>query len=182
MRIGIDLDDTICNTTEIVHNRLERYAKEENLNPLDIMNDEVLKNSFFSIYLEDIYSNAEPKSGALGVLKRLKSRGNEIYIITARRSNFVPSIKAVIPITENWLNKNHIEVDGIITSAYGETKADVCKRYSIDLMIDDDPYNYKKIVSLGKKCLLFDDHERYNLREDYVTSWQEVESYIERNH
>ena len=47
MRIGIDLDDTICRTSEIVHDRLEKYAKKEELNPLDIMNDEDLKREFF---------------------------------------------------------------------------------------------------------------------------------------
>lgn len=35
MKIGIDLDDTICRTTEIVHKKLEEYAENLNLNPLD---------------------------------------------------------------------------------------------------------------------------------------------------
>ncbi|MCI8460050.1 MAG: hypothetical protein HFE81_01505 [Bacilli bacterium] len=181
MRIGIDLDDTICQTTEIVQNRLKRYATEEKMNPLDIINDDFLKHSFFSIYLEDIYLNVDVKKDAINVLKRLRSRGNEIYVVTARRSDYVPSVTDVIKITERWLNENNIEVDGIITAAYGETKADVCKRYNIDIMIDDDPYNYKKIVSSGTKCLLFDDKERYDLKNNYVTSWLEIEKYIERN-
>ena len=50
MRIGIDLDDTICNTTKIVQDRVKRYADEEGLNDLDIMNDEVLKQNFFKYY------------------------------------------------------------------------------------------------------------------------------------
>ncbi len=181
MRIGVDLDDTICRTTEIVQDRLEKYSKSVKLNPLDIINDEVLYKSFFSIYLEDIYSNVEIKRDVNKVLKRLRSKGNEIYIVTARRSDYVPTVKDVIVITKEWLEKNKIEVDGIIVSAYGETKADVCKRYDIDLMIDDDPYNYKMIVSKGKKCLLFDDRERYNLKDDYITSWLDIEKYIERN-
>lgn len=181
MRIGVDLDDTICRTTEIVQDRLEKYAESKNLNPLDIMNDEVLHKAFFSIYLEDIYTNAEVKRDVVKVLKRIKNRGNEIYIVTARRNDYVPTVKDVIKITKEWLEKNEIEADGIIVSAYGETKADVCKRYDIDLMIDDDPYNYKMIISNGKKCLLFDDRERYNLKNDYITSWLDIEKYIERN-
>ena len=181
MRIGVDLDDTICRTTEIVHNRVEKYAEDENLNPLDIMNDEELKQNFFSIYLEDIYTNVEIKKDVSKVLKRLRNKGNEIYIISARRNDFVPTVQNVIKITEKWLKKENINVDAIIVSAYGETKADVCKRYNIDLMIDDDPYNYKKIVSVGKKCLLFDDREKYNLKQDYVTNWLDIEKYIERN-
>ena len=51
MRIGVGFDDTICRTTEIVHDRVEKYALSERLNALDIMNDEFLKEGFFSIYL-----------------------------------------------------------------------------------------------------------------------------------
>ena len=46
MRIGVGFDDTICRTTEIVHDRVEKYAAAENLNPLDIMNDEFLLGIF----------------------------------------------------------------------------------------------------------------------------------------
>ena len=92
MRIGVGFDDTICRTTEIVHDRVEKYALSERLNALDIMNDEFLKEGFFSIYLEDIYANAEIKREVKGVLKRLRSRGNEIYIITSRNNDFVSTV------------------------------------------------------------------------------------------
>lgn len=181
MRIGVDLDDTICRTTEIVHDRIEKYSEAIHMNPLDIMNDEDLKHGFFSIYLEDIYTNVEVKRNVQNVLKRLRSKGNEIYLITARSNSTVPTVKNMFQITYDWLKKNNIEVDAVILSAYGETKADVCKRYEIDLMIDDDPYNYKKITSEGINCILFDDRERYDLKKDYFTNWLDIEKYIERN-
>lgn len=181
MKIGIGIDDTICRTTEIVHDRLEKYAKEKNLNPLDIMNDDKLKNEFFDIYLEDIYSNAEVKRNAKEVIKRLRSKGNEIIIITARSDISIPADESVKDIINKWLNEKEIYVDAIIYAAYGETKAMVCKKLGIDLMIDDDPYNYKEITTLGINCLLFDDREKYQLRENYVTNWLDIEKYIERN-
>ena len=110
MRIGIDMDDTICNTTQIVQDRLKKYASSNNLNELDIMNDEELKQGFFNIYLEDIYTNVTPKEDALRVVKRLKSRGNEIYIITSRSNNFSNTVKNVEEITSSWLKKYGIEV------------------------------------------------------------------------
>lgn len=181
MRIGVDLDDTICRTTEIVHERVEEYAKTIDLNPLDIMNDEYLKQEFFDIYMEDIYTNVVIKKDVCKVLKRLRSKGNEIYIITGRNNHKAKTKKSVMELTQDWLKRNGIEVDEIITSAYGETKADICKKYNIDIMIDDDPFNYKKITSLGKKCLLFDDRGRYDLKKDYVTTWMDIEKYLERN-
>lgn len=181
MRIGVDLDDTICCTTEIVHDRVEKYASMMKLNSLDIMNDELLKMSFYNIYLEDIYTNVEVKRDVCNVLKRLRSKGNEIYIITSRNNSIVPTVNNVVEIIKEWLKNNNIEVDGIITSSYGEGRGSSCKRHKIDLMIDNDPYNYKIISSYGVKCLLFDDKERYDIKNDYVTSWKEIEKYIERN-
>lgn len=182
MRIGVDIDDTICRTTEIVHEKLEEYGKQIDMAPIDIMNDEELKNNFFDIYAVDIYENAVVKRNAAEVLKRLRSKGNEIYLITSRSNSFATSENNGFEITEKWLKKHGIEADAIISSAYGETRAEVCKKYDIDLMIDDDPYNYKKIISIGKKCLLYDDREKYTLKNDYVRNWLEVEKYIERNH
>ena len=181
MRIGIDLDDTICRTTEMVHKKLEEYSKEKNLEILDIMNDEVLKQKFFDKYMEDIYKNAEVKRNVGKVLKRLRSKGNELYIITARSDDFAKMKKKVYDITKDWLDKNDIVVDGIIVSAYGDEKGLICRKNKIDLMIDDDPYNYKKVASKGIKCLLFDDRGKYDMRKDYVTTWLEIEKYIERN-
>lgn len=182
MRIGVDIDDTICRTTEIVHEKLEEYSDHLGINPLDIMNDEELKANFFAIYAQEIYRNAEIKRNVADVLKRLRSKGNEIYLITSRERKFATSDNNVFQITEEWLKEHGIEADAIISSAYGETRAEVCKEYNIDLMIDDNPYNYKKIVSIGKKCLLFDDREKYTLKQDYVSNWLDIEKYIERNH
>ena len=182
MRIGIDLDDTICRTTEIVHKRIEEYASQRNLNPLDVMNDEYLKQEFFDEYLEDIYTNAEVKKSVQEVIKRLRSKGNKIYIITARSNEASKKIKDVEALTRNWFEKHNIIVDEIITSAFGDSKASACRRHHIDLMIDDNPYNYKKITATGTECLLFDDRGRYDLKDHYVTTWYEIEKYIEGNH
>ncbi|MBR3211057.1 MAG: hypothetical protein IKF71_03875 [Bacilli bacterium] len=182
MRIGVDMDDTICRTTEMVHERLEKYAETIHLNPLDIMNDEDLREKFFSVCAEDIYKNAEIKRSVKDVLKRLKSKGNEIYIITAREDNIFSSHLSAYDVTKTWLDEHEIPYDKIITSAYGIHRAEVCKEEKIDLMIDDNPYNFKELQSMGVSCLLFDDREKYVLKEDYVTNWLDIEKYIERNH
>lgn len=178
MRIGIDLDDTICRTTEMVNDKMKEYAKKKNFDILDIMNDEEIKLDFFNEYLPDIYRNVQVKRNARDVMRRLKSKGNELFLITARTNSLVPSVKNVADITEEWLSENDILVDGIFSSAYGEDKAQIMKREKIDIMVDDDPYNYKMIVSNGGRCILFDDREKYDLKENYATSWLEVEKFI----
>ena len=178
MRIGIDLDDTICRTTEMVNDKMKEYAKKKSLDVLDIMNDEDIKLDFFNEYLPDIYRNVKLKRNAKDVIRRLKNKGNQIFLITARTNSLVPSVKDVASITGAWLKDNGIEVDGIFSSAYGEDKAQIMKREKIDLMVDDDPYNYKMIVSRGGCCILFDDREKYDLKENYATDWLEVEKFI----
>ena len=182
MRIGIDIDDTICKTTEIVHDRIKIFASKHNLNPLDIMNDEYLKQEFFDEYLKDIYKNAEVKKNAKEVLDRLRKKGHKIYIITSRSNSSSKKIKDVEKLTRDWLKKHKITVDEIVTSSYGDTKASACRKHHIDLMIDDNPYNYKKIVGTGTRCLLFDDRGRYDIKGYYMSTWNDIEDYIERNY
>ena len=146
MRIGIDLDDTICRTTEMVHNYLEIYSEKTHLNPLDIMNDEDLKEEFFDEYIGKIYEEVEIKKDAKKVLKRLKSKGNEIYIITARRDAITKDGKTILEITKEWLQKNEIFVNKIILSSYGDKKAIICKKYLIEKenIIFDNSFNSLK--------------------------------------
>lgn len=180
MRIGIDIDDTICRTTEKVNELMVVFAKEEGIEPLMIMNYEDIKDKFFDKYLDDIYSTVVVKRNAREVMKRLRSKGNQLFIITARSNTVSREITDVEKLTVDWLDANDIEVDGIFINAYGENKARICKEQKIDIIIDDDPYNYKMISSNGCHCLLYDDREKYNLRDDYVTNWLEVEEYIEK--
>ena len=174
------MDDTICRTTEIVQDRLEQYSQELGINPLDIMNDDELQKNFFAIYAEDIYSHAEIKRNVASVLRRLRSKGNEIYIFTSRGNEFSSSNTNAYDVTKKWLEENQIEVDEIITNVHGEHRAEVIRDNNVDIMIDNDPYNYKNLIALGKKCILFDDRERYALKDNYVTNWLDVEKYIER--
>ena len=86
MRIGIDIDDTICRTTEKVNEYMDLYAKDENIDPLMIMNYEDVKDMFFEAYLEKIYTSVVVKRNAKDVLRRLRKKGNKLFIITARNN------------------------------------------------------------------------------------------------
>ena len=136
MRIGIDLDDTICRTTEMVHEKMDEYSSKTNRDVLEIMSNELIREKFFEEYLPTIYRDVVIKHDVQDVIRRLRNKGNEIFIITGRKRM---KIANVMEITDKWLEDNGIEVDGIFTSAYGESKADVCKREQIDLMVDDNP-------------------------------------------
>ena len=74
MRIGIDIDDTICRTTEKVNEYIDLYAKDENIDPLMIMNYEDVKDMFFEAYLENIYTGVVIKRNCKDVLRRLRKK------------------------------------------------------------------------------------------------------------
>ena len=172
------MDDTICRTTEVVQMKMKEFAKKKNIDVLDIINDIYIKELFFNENVNQIYNEVEIKRNVKDVIRRLRNKGNQIYIITARSEKIAPSLDNVNDLTLKWLEKNDIVVDGIFSSAYGEKKADVCINNNIDIMIDDDPYNYKMLVERGMPCILFDDRDKYNPVENYAKNWLEVEELI----
>ena len=179
MRIGIDLDNTICNTSEIIHDRIKKYAVKKSVSSEVITKDPKLIREFYNDYSIDIFKNVSIKDNVSKVLNNLKNKGDKIYVITARSNDYLKK-SSVEEETFNWLKKHGIIVDDIITNSYGEAKANVCLGYGIDIMIDDDIINYDAINYVGIKCLLFDDMNNYEEHENRVTSWMEVEEYIER--
>ena len=81
MRIGIDLDDTICRTTEMVHEMMDEYSAKTNRDVLEIMSNELIREQFFDEYLPIIYKEVVIKHDVKDVIRRLRNKGNEIYII-----------------------------------------------------------------------------------------------------
>ena len=179
MRIGIDIDDTICKTREMVEVKLSEYCMINNLNYDEVYNNEIMMEKFYDEKLEEIYKYADPKKNVVDVLRRLRNKGNEIYIITARGAQIRTDID-YYKVTVEWLATNGIEIDGIMTSCYGESKVKVCKREKIDLMIESDPYNYKLLTNNNVLTLLFDDKDLVSFGKNDFNSWTEIEKFIEK--
>ena len=178
MRIGIDLDETICNTSKIINEYMNQYALKENIDVDAVM--PTRRDDFFNRYTVDIFKNVEIKPHVSEVLNRLKDEGHELYAITARSGELTSKKIEIVEPTINWLKEHNIKIDKLITNAYHEEKAQVCLENKIDLMIDDDIYNCQEIGKVGIKYLLFDDKNRYDI-SNKVTNWLDIEKIIERN-
>lgn len=183
MRIGIDLDDTITKTDEILFKYAKIYNKEEkilfninreewNLTKAFGWNKENIKE-FFSKYLKSIYEEAEIKENAKERINKLKDDGNEIIIITARDTK---SLKEVYEVCKDWLINNKINVDKIVVD--GEDKAQKCLENKIDIFIDDNICNCENVYNNLKIPVLLM-NGRYN--KDYqnpkikrVYNWNEI--------
>ena len=173
MNIGIDMDNTICSTSEKILEYQEKFIKQEKINSDILWEDALYKTKFLNIYLERIYNEAKIKECAREVINNLKKQKNKIYIITARTENHVSDI---YKITNNYLLKNEIVADGIFIN--GKDKVDICINNNIDIMIEDSRYNYDRLIDNKIRTILFDEHNKNTDVIDRVLNWNDISNKI----
>lgn len=191
MRIGIDIDNTLTDVQEDIVKALFSYAKslgkEVNINLKaisDANNDgrayqDIFKLSydelkyFLGTVQESITNNAVPRKSCVETLLKLHTDGNEIFIITARDSEFheEPYLQSKL-----WLDKHSIYYDKLIVNA--RDKKSCCLENNIDLLIDDSESNCSKVFSGGIPVIRIGQKNKKN--EPYVSlpNWQQIYKYI----
>ena len=180
--IGIDIDDTITNSSIVI----KRYLKKH-------LGSDVVKNNFRGIMrgnyvnetLESFYSkygiemgNAiKVKKNAKEVINKLHDEGHKIIIVTARSNNFYGNAQEFCI---NYLKQNGIKYDKLFTSQIYKSK--LCIDENIDLMIDDSIDTVDEILNLGKKSILFSSSLNKNekCKSKRLNSWKEVYNYIQK--
>ena len=174
MKIGIDIDNTICSTDELLEKKIDDYIKEKGMSQKEFFSDIKYMSDFYEEKLLEVVFEDQVKDGFLDVLNKLKIN-NEIIIVTARNEKLSKSFQNMRKATLEWLEKNNIYYDKYYDDAYKEGKVRVCKKEGIDIIIDDDINNYLAFKDSGIKTLLFDDKGKYLDIVDRVGSWREVE-------
>lgn len=163
MRIGIDIDDTLVNTSE----SFEKFKKKYNINFYKKWNDDWTKEELdfiFDKYLGEILLGAEIKKNAIEVINYLHSLGHKMVVITARSNKYCKNLKEK---TIEFIQKENLQISEIYFDQNG--KSDLAKQLKIDLMIDDniDVYNNMKRDKID--CILFGDK---------IKTWEEVLEYV----
>ncbi len=194
MNIGIDIDDTITNTYDVLFNYAQHYTiydmgkeiKNVNRNILTHQytrtfhnwNDKEDKN-FLDKYYEKTMKKVEPKMYAVESIKKLKEEGNQIYLITAR---FPSDNFDIEETTKAWLNKYDIDYDKLILNSQNKVLA--AKENNIDVFVDDSIKNCTEMANAGIKTYMMDtivnkDFEGEQIERVY--SWphlyQKIEGY-----
>lgn len=191
MKIGIDIDNTLTKVQEKLNkaafdyaNSLGKNIKDCNISMKDINNDgdtyrkkfkfnnEELKY-FLKEIQENITNNASPRENAKEVIDKLKNDGHQIYIITARDSEFHDDPYMY---SKNWLDKNKIYYDKLIVNA--RNKKDVCKKVEIDLFIDDQPNNCLQILNAGIKAIMITDNDDNFDGIINLKNWNDIYNFI----
>lgn len=173
MKIGIDIDNTICSTDEVIDIKIKEYIKEHGMSQEEFFGDSSNMDRFYKEKILEVIAEDPVKDDFLRVLNKLKVN-NEIIIVTARNETFVKTSQSMRKATMDWLAKNNIYYDKYFDDAYKEGKVKVCKDENIDIIIDDDINNYLAFKEHGVNTLLFDDKCKYLDIVDRVGSWEEV--------
>lgn len=190
MRIGIDIDDTLTDINEELENAALEYAKKlgkykakDTTNLVDKNDGNIYQEKYgfnydeIKYFLKDIQESitekAIPREGVKEVISKLRKAGNEIYIVTARDSEFHDDPYIM---SKEWLVKNNIEYDKLIVNA--RDKSLICKEEKIDVFIDDKTSNCIDVSNIGVIAIrISNDNIDY---EKFVTlkDWNLIYEYI----
>lgn len=189
MIIGIDIDNTITHTTEMIMHYARIFGQERGLNTIpdpsyyyleDALGwDKEIADEFLSLYLGRIYAEMQPKEQAIEVIRGLK-REHEVILITSRNRQF-PQVEEV---TVNWLAQNGIVYDRLILNTTSNmhffSKLAVCLENQIEVMIEDH-YELVSEISPIIPVIMFEYPYNRHLSSDNiirVKHWNEVRQWV----
>lgn len=181
MKIGIDIDDVLTNTSEKIKEYLDKYEKSGDgiKYIVQVMRGEIptenIKN-FFDNYINEICQNVTIKENAAGTIKRLVEKGHKIIFITSRGEK---RFKGTEKTTLEYLKTYNIEYSNIIFNSY-EKQID-CKNNNIDIMIDDSVKNCELVRKAGIRTIVYTTDVNKAIETDIerVESWEEIENKID---
>lgn len=184
MRIGIDMDDVITDTSGAMKKYIEKFdAKEDLYNNMEsVMRGETKTHNiarFFKENIINIFKDAKTKDNAKEVISRLLDSGNEIYIITSR-GNQKEIFRGSEGVTLEYLKQNDIKYTKIIFNAY--EKARICEENKIDVMIDDSIKHCTNIENKNMQSIVFTSEVNKDIQTDIkrVSNWLELEEMINK--
>lgn len=175
MRIGIDIDDTLVNTTDSYKNIMKKYGISLEILKKGHNSTEMIE--FLYKHHDEVISGAQLKDEAQYYLNKLFRHGHTLIIITARGNTFSDFAKKI---TKEFIMNNKLPIEKIYYDSHN--KLDICKLENINLMIDDNPDVCKRVSDSNIDYLLFDSEKNRFSDLKRVKSWEEIYNYVRRNY
>lgn len=188
MNIGIDVDGVLtdmqtycCMKGEELLGRppVDRAAKKVE-NMFKITKFEKLRygGTLFFNYCK----KCPPREKAAEIFTKLKEKGHNLHIITARRfiTRKNPMGVHCRRVLKNWFEKHGFTFDGMHLCSWKDIQLEKyqgCLKSNVKIMIEDNVDTAKYLAQRGIKVLLFDTlYNRELVAENVVrvTSWQEI--------
>ena len=185
MKIGIDIDDTVMNTIDIIDEAALYFDEKflDNKGYQDITKYDFRerfywksedKKSFFTFFRKDqLYLKARPKGDALYYLEKLFNEGYEIYFLTRRSKDEELDILRITK--DDLTNKGFKYKDCYIGLS---KKGEACKNLGIDVFIDDSIDQINDVNSHGIKTILVDTWYNREYKGLRAKNFQEIYNII----
>lgn len=175
MRIGIDIDDVITDTSSKLIEFIGTYDKSSHMSDylVEILRGEIptleIKEAIYNNSLE-MFEKVEVKSNASKVINSLFESGHEVFIITSRGNlRYNNSEKFTI----EFLKKHNINYTKILFNCFD--KAKICKENDVDVMIDDSVKYCEEIQEENIKSIVFTSV----VNKDIITNVPRVNDWLE---
>ena len=180
MNIAVDLDGVLFDTEfwfmtyASLFNLDVKGGKVTNKDGFRVQDRYNWKKEEIKKYIEKYSFQIEEQAPVMPFAKevlRVLSKNNKIFVITGRGFWH----KGEEEITLKRLKKEKIKIEKIEFNH--NSKIEACKRYNIDLMIDDYPQVVSELAESGIKCLYFKDLTNESVKHKNVTevrNWGEI--------
>ena len=180
MRIGIDIDDTVANTEDVLLEAALRYDREVMGNKGMVDPDAFLiedrfawvkdvKIDFLRYSVKNFFMDLELKKDAVEVINKLANDGHEIYFVTYRTDEIFGN---AYEFCHEWLNKHNFYFDKLIVNR-GD-KGNVCREEKIDILIDDRIRNCEDAIENGTKAIVFASKYNSDTNITRIGSWKDI--------
>ena len=154
MRVGLDIDDTICQTRDIIIRFLCKHYK------MDYRKSKKLDYEYFKENYDNYYNFVKEYYDELihtvklkpFTLRYLKKRGHDIIFLTSR---YYKEFKYPYETTYKYLKEKKIPFDKLIICE--DNKGKICSEEKIDIFFDDNIKNYNSVKNVGIEVYLMDD-------------------------
>lgn len=180
MRIGIDIDDVITDTSSKLIEFINTYDKNNQMKDylVEILRGEVptleIQEVIYNNSLE-IFGKVDVKPNVSKVINGFIDNGHEVFIITSRGNlRYSNSEKFTI----EFLKKHNINYTKILFNCFD--KAEICKQNDIDVMIDDSVKYCEEIQEKNIKSFVFTSivNKDINTNVPRVNNWLELNESI----
>lgn len=184
-KIAIDIDNTICNTSDFFGPMAEDYDRNV-LHKNNVINyDKVVHRSDnwskeeLSYFVENYFNkesiNIPIKEDAILYINKLKELGYEIIFITNRGIKEDDHTDFIV---QDYLERNNIPYDNIITKSNDKYMyLDGC-----DYFIDDAIWNCEEAYKKSKtKVIMMETNKTKDYKNDEIfkaSNWKEIYSFI----
>lgn len=183
LTIGIDIDDTITNTFNMMKINFFKTKNKDLIDNMEkiirgyIVNDVTIE--FFKELKHSFVDEIKVKKGAKEAINKLKQEGNKVIIITARADNYFGDAHKLC---YDYLVKQGILFDKIIVNC--KSKLETCINEKIDILIDDSVDEVNKALELGINAILVTSPLNVNRKcsTKRFKSWSLIYKYIEQKY